>query len=233
VLWTYSQYVFLLFSTPKATLNNDLCLVFASGTFIPSIPEIAHDLGTTDSIISFAVSLSIFGGFLGSVCGASYSGYCRPAFASPTQPSFLMFMRLLSNRRPPPNIPHIPAYLLPQLLWHSGISRCPLTHVLPLHAISRLVSWHGSWCGCYRRSIQARRAWNCNGSILCSEFPPLISMYTCKLRWIVCCIGFFTRSGARSTNWWCSDRVPLLAYPASWAWDIRRCRLCRYVPLLS
>ncbi|KAJ6497759.1 MFS general substrate transporter [Mycena sanguinolenta] len=49
--------------------------MFASGCFIPSIPQIAIDLNSTGSIVSFSVSLSIFGSALGSMVFATYSGY--------------------------------------------------------------------------------------------------------------------------------------------------------------
>ncbi|KAJ6495679.1 MFS general substrate transporter [Mycena vitilis] len=49
--------------------------MFASGSFIPSIPQIARDLDTTPPIVSFAVSLSICGAALGSMLFATYSGF--------------------------------------------------------------------------------------------------------------------------------------------------------------
>ncbi|KAJ7039126.1 MFS general substrate transporter [Mycena alexandri] len=49
--------------------------MFASGTFIPSIPDIARDLNSTADIVSFAVSLSICGAGLGSMVFATYSGF--------------------------------------------------------------------------------------------------------------------------------------------------------------
>ncbi|KAJ7690704.1 major facilitator superfamily domain-containing protein [Mycena rosella] len=49
--------------------------MFASGSFIPSIPQIALDLNSTGPIVSFGVSLSICGAGLGSMLFATYSGY--------------------------------------------------------------------------------------------------------------------------------------------------------------
>ncbi|KAJ6558447.1 MFS general substrate transporter [Mycena vulgaris] len=49
--------------------------MFASGSFIPSIPQIALDLNSTGKTVSFAVSLSIAGAALGSMLFATYSGY--------------------------------------------------------------------------------------------------------------------------------------------------------------
>ncbi|KAJ7729532.1 MFS general substrate transporter [Mycena maculata] len=49
--------------------------MFASGSFIPAIPQIARDLDSTGPIISFAVSLSICGAALGSMLFATYSGF--------------------------------------------------------------------------------------------------------------------------------------------------------------
>ncbi|KAF8162623.1 MFS general substrate transporter [Crassisporium funariophilum] len=49
--------------------------MFVSGTFIPSIPQIAKDLHSTGPIVSLAVSLSIFAYSLGALLGASYSTF--------------------------------------------------------------------------------------------------------------------------------------------------------------
>ncbi|KAI0373119.1 MFS general substrate transporter [Pilatotrama ljubarskyi] len=46
----------------------------ASGSFIPSIPEIAHELGSTGPVISLAVSLSLITASAGSLLWATYSG---------------------------------------------------------------------------------------------------------------------------------------------------------------
>lgn len=72
--------------------------MFASGAFIPSIPQIALDLDSTGEVIrpvvlgipptiqlisipisSLAVSLSICGAALGGMLFATYSGYCERA----------------------------------------------------------------------------------------------------------------------------------------------------------
>nr|VWO96050.1 Efflux pump FUB11 (Fusaric acid biosynthesis protein 11) [Ganoderma boninense] len=45
----------------------------ASGSFLPSIPEISKDLGTSGSVISFAVSLSLATTALGGLIWATYS----------------------------------------------------------------------------------------------------------------------------------------------------------------
>ncbi|EIM82270.1 MFS general substrate transporter [Stereum hirsutum FP-91666 SS1] len=49
--------------------------LFVSGTFVPSIPQISKDLGTTGSVISLAVSLSVLGTALGALTWATYSGF--------------------------------------------------------------------------------------------------------------------------------------------------------------
>ncbi|KAF8643037.1 hypothetical protein AX16_009238 [Volvariella volvacea WC 439] len=56
--------------------------LFVSGTFIPSIPQIAKDLGSTGEVISLAVSLSVFAASFGGLCGASYSTFYgrRPVY---------------------------------------------------------------------------------------------------------------------------------------------------------
>ncbi|EIW61021.1 MFS general substrate transporter [Trametes versicolor FP-101664 SS1] len=46
----------------------------ASGSFIPSIPEIARELGTTGEVVSLAVSLSLVTASAGSLLWATYSG---------------------------------------------------------------------------------------------------------------------------------------------------------------
>ncbi|KAJ8699084.1 hypothetical protein PTI98_002239 [Pleurotus ostreatus] len=48
---------------------------FVSGTFIPSIPQIALDLHSTGEIISYAVSISIFAIGVGSLFWATHSSY--------------------------------------------------------------------------------------------------------------------------------------------------------------
>ncbi|KAI0806691.1 MFS general substrate transporter [Fomes fomentarius] len=47
----------------------------ASGSFIPSIPQIARDLGSDGPVISLAVSLSLATASVGSLSWATYSGY--------------------------------------------------------------------------------------------------------------------------------------------------------------
>ncbi|KAF8888325.1 major facilitator superfamily domain-containing protein [Infundibulicybe gibba] len=48
---------------------------FVSGSFIPSIPQVSKDLNSTPSVVSLAVSLSIFAASLGGLWGASYSTF--------------------------------------------------------------------------------------------------------------------------------------------------------------
>ncbi|KAH7924084.1 MFS general substrate transporter [Leucogyrophana mollusca] len=56
--------------------------MFVSGTFVPSIPEIARDLDSTGAVVSLAISLSILSGAIGSLVWASYSTFYgkRPVF---------------------------------------------------------------------------------------------------------------------------------------------------------
>ncbi|KAL4256670.1 MFS transporter superfamily protein [Pleurotus pulmonarius] len=56
--------------------------LFASGTFIPAIPQIAHDLATSPEIVTLTISMSIFGAALGSMAMATYSGFYgrRPVY---------------------------------------------------------------------------------------------------------------------------------------------------------
>ncbi|KXN87009.1 hypothetical protein AN958_09355 [Leucoagaricus sp. SymC.cos] len=50
-------------------------LVFITGTFYPSIPQIARDLHTTGEAVSFTISVSVLSTALGSFVGASYSTF--------------------------------------------------------------------------------------------------------------------------------------------------------------
>ncbi|KAL1679315.1 major facilitator superfamily domain-containing protein [Schizophyllum commune] len=59
-----------------------LMALFVSGTFIPSIPQIARDLNTTPDVVSNAVSVSMFTVALGSMTFSSYSTWYgrRPVY---------------------------------------------------------------------------------------------------------------------------------------------------------
>ncbi|KAL1714336.1 major facilitator superfamily domain-containing protein [Schizophyllum commune] len=59
-----------------------LMALFVSGTFIPSIPQIARDLDTTPDVVSNAVSVSMFTVALGSMTFSSYSTWYgrRPVY---------------------------------------------------------------------------------------------------------------------------------------------------------
>ncbi|KAG0708615.1 major facilitator superfamily domain-containing protein [Suillus ampliporus] len=46
---------------------------FVTGTFVPSIPQIARDLDSTGAIVSLAVSLSVFANAIGGLVWAAYS----------------------------------------------------------------------------------------------------------------------------------------------------------------
>ncbi|KAG1862700.1 major facilitator superfamily domain-containing protein [Suillus subluteus] len=49
--------------------------MFVSSTFVPSIPQIAKDLGSTHAIVSLTVSLSILATAVGSLVWAAYSSF--------------------------------------------------------------------------------------------------------------------------------------------------------------
>ncbi|KAJ7509483.1 MFS general substrate transporter [Mycena galericulata] len=49
--------------------------LFAGGSFIPSVPEIARDLHSTPKVVSLAVSISIFASAFGSMVFATYSSF--------------------------------------------------------------------------------------------------------------------------------------------------------------
>ncbi|KAF9009717.1 major facilitator superfamily domain-containing protein [Cyathus striatus] len=55
---------------------------FISGTFVPSIPQIAKDLNSTGPVVSLAISLSILAASLGGLIGSSYSTFYgrRPVY---------------------------------------------------------------------------------------------------------------------------------------------------------
>ncbi|KAF8951951.1 major facilitator superfamily domain-containing protein [Flammula alnicola] len=56
--------------------------LFVTGTFTPSIPQIAKDLNSTGPIVNLAVSLSAFAGSIGGLVGGSYSTFYgrRPVY---------------------------------------------------------------------------------------------------------------------------------------------------------
>ncbi|CAL1703106.1 unnamed protein product [Somion occarium] len=56
--------------------------LFVSGSFIPSIPQIARDLETTGAVISLAVSVSLLTNSIGTLLWARYAGYYgrRPVY---------------------------------------------------------------------------------------------------------------------------------------------------------
>ncbi|CAA7262068.1 unnamed protein product [Cyclocybe aegerita] len=64
---------------------------FDSGTFVPSIPQIAKDLNSTGAVISLAVSLLVFAASLGALLGASYSSFYgrKPVYLTATPLLFL------------------------------------------------------------------------------------------------------------------------------------------------
>ncbi|KAF8061831.1 major facilitator superfamily domain-containing protein [Lyophyllum atratum] len=66
--------------------------MFISGSFLPSIPDIAKDLNTTGPIISLAVSLSMFASSLGGLSGAGYSTYC--SLADGRRPVYIFLLPL-------------------------------------------------------------------------------------------------------------------------------------------
>lgn len=49
--------------------------LFVSGSFIPSIPQMALDLDSTAEVISLAVSISVLTSAIGTLCWATYSGF--------------------------------------------------------------------------------------------------------------------------------------------------------------
>ncbi|KXN87022.1 Quinidine resistance protein 1 [Leucoagaricus sp. SymC.cos] len=55
---------------------------FISGTFLPSMPQIAADLNTTGEIVSYSVGLSVLAASIGALTAAAYSTYYgrRPVY---------------------------------------------------------------------------------------------------------------------------------------------------------
>ncbi|KAK7679623.1 hypothetical protein QCA50_017334 [Cerrena zonata] len=49
--------------------------LFVSGSFVPAIPQIAHDMNTTGAVISLAVSISVLTNSIGTLFWATYSGF--------------------------------------------------------------------------------------------------------------------------------------------------------------
>ncbi|KIJ66098.1 hypothetical protein HYDPIDRAFT_151933 [Hydnomerulius pinastri MD-312] len=67
--FTAAQKRYILFVVSIA----GLLPMFVSGTFVPSIPQVSKDVLSTDSVVSLAVSLSVFATAIGSLFWASYS----------------------------------------------------------------------------------------------------------------------------------------------------------------
>ncbi|KAF8802956.1 MFS general substrate transporter [Phlegmacium glaucopus] len=88
---------------------------FVSGTFVPSIPQVAKDLNSTGSVVGFvlftlsdyslAVSLSVLATCLGSLLGASYSGFYgrKPAYLMGTPLLFVGSLGVAASQ----NIPQL------------------------------------------------------------------------------------------------------------------------------
>ncbi|KAK7437130.1 hypothetical protein VKT23_018753 [Stygiomarasmius scandens] len=49
--------------------------LFVSGSFFPTIPDIAEDLDTTSSMVGLTVSIAVFAACIGALFGATYSGF--------------------------------------------------------------------------------------------------------------------------------------------------------------
>ncbi|KIK93321.1 hypothetical protein PAXRUDRAFT_145325 [Paxillus rubicundulus Ve08.2h10] len=48
---------------------------FVSGSFVPSIPQVAKDFGSTPAVVSLAVSLSVFAAAIGALVWSAYSSF--------------------------------------------------------------------------------------------------------------------------------------------------------------
>ncbi|KAF8804007.1 MFS general substrate transporter [Phlegmacium glaucopus] len=77
--------------------------LFVSGTFIPSIPQIAKDLDSTGPIVGLAVSVSILAASLGALFGASYSTFYgrKPIYLTALPLLFLGSLGVASSRTIP------------------------------------------------------------------------------------------------------------------------------------
>lgn len=111
---------------PTATKRTILILVswsailpmFASGTFIPSIPQIAKDLNSDAQTITMAVSLSIFCAASGSLVAAVYAAFYgrRAAYLVGTPLLFLGSMGVAFSR----SVPEMMVFRCVQALGTSG-----------------------------------------------------------------------------------------------------------------
>jgi MFS family permease len=64
----------------KRTIVYILCFaglapLFVSGSFVPSIPQVARDLDSTPAVVSLGVSLSVFGSAIGALVWSAYSSF--------------------------------------------------------------------------------------------------------------------------------------------------------------
>ncbi|KAG1846603.1 major facilitator superfamily domain-containing protein [Suillus subalutaceus] len=69
--FTKAQKNFIIFVVSFAGLLPTL----VTGTFVPSIPQIAHDLDSKGAVVSLAVSLSVFANAIGGLVWAAYSSF--------------------------------------------------------------------------------------------------------------------------------------------------------------
>uniref|UniRef100_A0A0W0EYQ7 Major facilitator superfamily (MFS) profile domain-containing protein n=2 Tax=Moniliophthora roreri TaxID=221103 RepID=A0A0W0EYQ7_MONRR len=73
--------------------------LFVSGSFFPSIPDIAKDLNTTGEVVSLAVSVSVLAACFGALIGASFASFCT--FSSVSHyPHLQRFFPVSDGRRP-------------------------------------------------------------------------------------------------------------------------------------
>ncbi|PPQ83211.1 Transporter [Psilocybe cyanescens] len=91
--------------------------LFVSGSFVPSIPQIAKDLNSNAIMVSWAVSVSILATSLGPLLGATYSGFYgrKPVYLVGTPLLFIGSMGVASAQ----TIPQLMVWRIVQALGAS------------------------------------------------------------------------------------------------------------------
>lgn len=140
--------------------------MFVSSSFVPSMRQIAEDIGTTGHVISLAVSISLLGSTLGSMLFATYSTFCAPS-------SIFTFIHLLTNgRRWAETCPFSRnAHPVFRVVWGGTSSEHIAVNALSVSSSAGWFQWVflGVWS--YWRHLQIRRERHSDGYFFrCKQF---------------------------------------------------------------
>ena len=156
--WATCLYVFLSELYLRITcFTHDFYSVFVSGTFVPSIPQIAKDLHSTGPIVryrnnsflqffaqesmhSLAVSLSILASSFGALLGSSYSSFCKNPDPFPD----CVLLTDLKTRWQETNLPHWDTPSLHRLPWGFHLAKYHAVDGMEIRPGSRSLTWFSS-----------------------------------------------------------------------------------------